>query len=61
MSWTPWHVDVEFLPQMADEDRRRYLFVAIDRATWWGFVRLYNGQSPQCALWGRTPVDALKA
>ena len=27
------HVDVKYLPQMADEERRRYLFVAIDRAT----------------------------
>ena len=34
------HVDVKYLPQMADEDRRRYLFVAIDRATRWVFVRI---------------------
>jgi hypothetical protein len=27
------HVDVKCLPQMADGERRRYLFVAIDRAT----------------------------
>lgn len=27
------HVDVKYLPQMADEEKRRYLFVAIDRAT----------------------------
>jgi transposase-like protein len=27
------HVDVKYLPQMADETTRRYLFVAIDRAT----------------------------
>lgn len=27
------HVDYKFLPQMPGEDRRRYLFVAIDRAT----------------------------
>ena len=26
------HIDVKYLPQMADETRRRYLFVAIDRA-----------------------------
>ena len=26
------HVDVKYLPQMADETSRRYLFVAIDRA-----------------------------
>ena len=35
------HVDVKYLPQMADEERRRYLFVAIDRATRWVFVRVY--------------------
>ena len=33
------HVDVKYLPQMADETTRRYLFVAIDRATRWVFVR----------------------
>ncbi len=27
------HVDVKYLPQMADETTRRYLFVAMDRAT----------------------------
>ena len=26
------HIDIKYLPQMADEERRRYLFVAIDRA-----------------------------
>ncbi len=36
------HVDVKYLPQMADEDRRRYLFVAIDRATRWGEGRPGN-------------------
>jgi len=29
------HVDVKYLPQMGDETSRRYLFVAIDRATRW--------------------------
>ena len=27
------HMDVKYLPQMQDETKRRYLFVAIDRAT----------------------------
>ena len=35
------HVDVKYLPQMADEDTRRYLFVAIDRATRWVFIAVY--------------------
>ena len=39
------HIDVKYLPQMADEDRRRYLFVAIDRATRWVFVRIYPAQT----------------
>ncbi len=39
------HVDVKYLPQMADEDRRRYLFVAIDRATRWVFVRIYPART----------------
>ncbi|XZG71914.1 hypothetical protein ACTSKR_07315 [Chitinibacteraceae bacterium HSL-7] len=34
------HVDVKYLPQMADEIRRRDLFVAIDRATRWAFVQI---------------------
>lgn len=29
------HIDIKYLPQMPDEDQRRYLFVAIDRATRW--------------------------
>ena len=39
------HIDVKYLPQTADEDRRRYLFVAIDRATRWVFVRIYPAQT----------------
>ena len=34
------HVDLKYLPQMADETTRSYLFVAIDRATRWVFVRI---------------------
>jgi len=34
------HVDVKYLPQMREESSRRYLFVAIDRATRWVFVQL---------------------
>lgn len=34
------YVDVKYLPQMADETTRRYLFVAIDRATRRVFVRI---------------------
>ncbi len=34
------HMDVKYLPQMQDEDKRRYLYVAIDRATRWVFVQI---------------------
>ena len=39
------HIDIKYLPQMPDETRRRYLFVAIDRATRWVFMRTYRDQS----------------
>ena len=39
------HVDVKYLPQMADQDKRRYLFVAIDRATRWVFVAVYAAKT----------------
>jgi transposase InsO family protein len=38
------HVDIKYLPQMADETARRYLFVAIDRATRWVYLRIYADQ-----------------
>ena len=39
------HVDIKYLPKMPDETQRRYLFVAIDRATRWVFMRIYRDQS----------------
>ena len=39
------HVDIKYLPQMPDEKHRRYLFVAIDRATRWVYFRTYRNQS----------------
>ena len=39
------HIDVKHLPQMADESRRRYLFVAIDRATRWVFIRIFTAKT----------------
>jgi len=46
-AWEPGylHVDVKYLPQMADETSRRYLFVAIDRATRWVFIRDYKSKT----------------
>ena len=34
------HIDVKYLPQMHDEDKRRYVFVGIDRATRWVFIAI---------------------
>ena len=39
------HMDIKYLPQMPDESDRRYLFVAIDRATRWVFMHIYADQS----------------
>jgi hypothetical protein len=39
------HIDIKYLPQMPDEKHRRYLFVAIDRATRWVYFRIYRDQS----------------
>jgi len=36
---------VKYLPQMADETSRQYLFVAIDRATRWVFVRIFKSKT----------------
>ncbi len=33
-------MDIKYLPQMADKTERRYLFVAIDRATRWVYVAI---------------------
>jgi len=39
------HIDIKYLPQMPDETHRRYLFVAIDRATRWVYFRTYRDQT----------------
>ena len=38
-------MDIKYLPQMPDETHRRYLFVAIDRATRWVYLRTYRDQT----------------
>ena len=43
------HLDVKYLPQMQDEAKRRYLFVAIDRATRWVFVAIKKDKSAASA------------
>jgi hypothetical protein len=41
------HIDIKYLPQMPDETQRRYLFVAIDRATRWVYLHIYADQTEQ--------------
>jgi len=43
------HVDVKYLPQMPDEAQRRYLFVAIDRASRWVYLEIRADKSAQAA------------
>ncbi len=46
------HMDIKYLPQMADETKRRYLFVAIDRATRWGSsIACPNPGRPRPMAW----------
>ncbi len=44
------HVDIKYLPQMPDESSRRYLFVAIDRATRWVFLHIYGDMSDKSSV-----------
>jgi len=43
------HVDVKYLPQMPDEQQRRYLFAAIDRATRWVYLEILADKSAASA------------
>ncbi len=43
------HMDVKYLPQMQDEDERRYVFVAIDRATRWVFIAIKGKKTAAAA------------
>ncbi len=44
------HIDIKYLPQMPDETSRRYLFVAIDRATRWVFIDIYADQTEDSSV-----------
>mgnify|MGYP003492885125 FL=1 len=50
------HMDVKYLPQMSDETSRRYVFVAIDRATRWVFIAV---KSHRTATAARSFLNAL--
>ena len=43
------HVDVKYLPRMADEQQRKYLYVAIDRATRWVYHEVLSDKSSRSA------------
>ncbi|WP_379971600.1 DDE-type integrase/transposase/recombinase [Edwardsiella ictaluri] len=43
------HVDIKYLPQMPDETRRKYLFVAIDRASRWVYLEILPDKSARSA------------
>jgi IS30 family transposase len=50
------HIDIKYLPQMADQTARSHLFVAIDRVTRWVFVQIKKDKS---AVSARSFLDAL--
>jgi transposase InsO family protein len=39
------NIDIKSLPNMPDEESRRYLIAAIDRATRWIFIGIYSDQN----------------
>tara|TARA_B100000700_G_C14849701_1_gene763335 strand:- start:26 stop:1015 length:990 start_codon:yes stop_codon:yes gene_type:complete len=43
------HIDIKHLPQMPDERQKRYLYVAIDRATRWVYLEIRRSQSTKDA------------
>jgi hypothetical protein len=44
------HIDIKYLPQIPDETSRRYLFVAIDRATRWVFMHIYGDMTEKSSV-----------
>ena len=43
------HIDIKYLPQMEDEKSRKYLFVAIDRASRWVHLEIFPNKSAHSA------------
>jgi transposase-like protein len=43
------HIDIKYLPQMPDEAARRYLYVAIDRATRWVHLEVLDDKEAATA------------
>ena len=44
------HIDIKYLPQMPDETSRRYMFVAINRATRWVFLHIYGDMTDKSSV-----------
>src|SRR5471032_887280 len=44
------HVNIKYLPQMPDETSRRYLFVAVDRATRRVFLHIYGDMTDKSSV-----------
>lgn len=43
------HIDIKYLPKMKDESSRKYLIVAIDRATRWVYLEIVPDKSAKSA------------
>ena len=43
------HIDIKYLPRMEDESSRKYLFVAIDRATRWVYLEIFPDKTAASA------------
>ena len=41
------HADIKYLPQMPDEESRKYLFTAIDRATRWVYMEIHASKTAE--------------
>ncbi|MCP4055226.1 MAG: IS481 family transposase [Mesoflavibacter sp.] len=43
------HIDIKYLPKMPDEKKHSYLFVAIDRASRWVFIKVFPDKTAESA------------
>jgi transposase InsO family protein len=44
------HIDIKYLPKMPDEEAHRYVYVAIDRATRWVHLHIYDNQTQESSV-----------
>jgi transposase/transposase-like protein len=43
------HIDVKYMPKLVNEEKRKYLFVAIERNTRYVYIALKDNKNKQCA------------